>query len=55
MGKKRIFQLLQTLKDIEEMELQNAAKIYTIAHIATGADLKDNTKPKPPKPKKLKG
>ena len=54
MGKQRIFQLLQTLKDLEEMELQNAAKIYTIAHIATGTPIED-AKPKPPKPKKLKG
>jgi hypothetical protein len=51
-GKQRIFQLLQTLKDLEEMELQNAAKIYTIAHIATGTPV--DSKPKP-KPKKLKG
>jgi len=52
-GKQRIFQLLQTLKDLEEMELQNAAKIYTIAHIATGTPVEDSKSK--PKPKKLKG
>lgn len=52
MGKQRIFQLLQTLKDLEQKELQNAAKIYTIAHIATGTPVEDE---KTKKPKKLKG
>ncbi len=50
MGKKKIFELLQTLKDLEEMELTNAAKIYTIAYISTHTPVEAK-----PKPKKLKG
>lgn len=47
MGKQRIFQLLQTLKDLQEVELRNAAKIYTVAHIATGVPVGSIEKPNP--------
>ncbi|MBW4635935.1 MAG: hypothetical protein KME30_29860 [Iphinoe sp. HA4291-MV1] len=49
MGKKRITQLLEQLKDNQHKELQNAAVIYTVATVAVNELLEQESQiPEPP-------